>query len=82
MSNNLKADPLKASDLSEAHTLPFQGRLTCSIREACYSLGLGRTKMYELIADGSLETVRIGSRRFIKVASLFTLLSMRDKSGR
>jgi hypothetical protein len=37
------------------------------------AIGIGRTKGYELINDGTLETVTIGKRRFIKVSSLQSL---------
>ncbi len=32
--------------------------------------GLGRTKVYELIASGDLRTVKIGRRRFIPVTAV------------
>jgi excisionase family DNA binding protein len=32
--------------------------------------GLGRTKVYELIAAGELRTVKIGRRRFIPVEAV------------
>jgi excisionase family DNA binding protein len=32
--------------------------------------GLGRTKIYELIASGELRTVKIGRRRFIPVTAV------------
>jgi excisionase family DNA binding protein len=37
-----------------------------SIKETANALGLGRTKIYELINDGKLETVKWGSRRLVK----------------
>lgn len=42
----------------------------CSIAEAARSLGIGKTKTYELIADNSLECVTIGTRRLVKVDSI------------
>ena len=35
-------------------------RLLLTIREAAHALGIGRSKAYELIAAGELETVHIG----------------------
>jgi excisionase family DNA binding protein len=32
--------------------------------------GLGRTKVYELIASGELRTVKIGRRRFVPVSAI------------
>lgn len=36
-------------------------------------LGIGRTKLYELIDSGELRSVRIGSRRFVPDAALADL---------
>ena len=55
-------------------TVPFPDRLTCTIAEACGATGLGRTKLYELIGDGCLESTRVGRRRLIFIRSLRTLL--------
>ena len=57
-----------------AATLPFSDRLACTIAEACKATGLGRTKVYELIGEGCLETTRVGRRRLVFVRSLRTLL--------
>lgn len=34
---------------------------TINVREACEILGMGKTKVYEMLADGSLQGFRIGS---------------------
>lgn len=44
-----------------------------SVNEACRLVGLGRTTMYRLIDEGQVETVKIGSRRLVRVASLRAL---------
>jgi excisionase family DNA binding protein len=51
-------------------TAPFAGRLTCSIAEACVATGLGRTKVYELIAQRAIATTTVGRRRLVVVESL------------
>jgi len=38
--------------------------------DACRFLSLGRSKVYELIARGDLEVVKIGSRTLVPMASL------------
>lgn len=48
----------------------MQERILCSIRDTASALGMGRTKTYQMIADGQLETVQIGTRRLVKVASI------------
>ena len=55
---------------------PFMQRPTCTIAEACDAVGLGRTKLYELIGDGGIETITIGRRRLVRVASLLKLLKI------
>lgn len=44
--------------------------LLCSIPDAAAALGLGRSKVYELIGEGQLQTVSIGRRRLVCVASV------------
>lgn len=47
--------------------------LLCSIPEAAKALNLGRSKTYELIAEGRLETITIGRRRLVRTASVRAL---------
>jgi excisionase family DNA binding protein len=54
--------------------VPFIERITCTIEEACEVSGLGRSRIYELLADGRLEAVKIDRRRLVKVKSLKALL--------
>ena len=44
--------------------------MLCSVRAAAGALDIGVTKTYELITDGQLETVTIGARRLVKIASV------------
>lgn len=60
--------------------IPFDQRPTCTVPEACQAIGLGRTKLYELIGRGKLRTTRIGRRRLVVVGSLLNLLTL-DESG-
>jgi excisionase family DNA binding protein len=54
---------------------PPNDPLLCSVGEACRMLGLGRTKVYELIKQGKLDTVRVGRRRLIVVESIHNYLN-------
>lgn len=45
-----------------------------SIADACRSIGIGRTKLYELISEGRLETVKIGRRTLILTRSVEALV--------
>jgi excisionase family DNA binding protein len=40
--------------------------------------GLGRTKLYELIASKQIRSVRVGARRLIDFASLRAFLTSRE----
>lgn len=56
--------------------VPFAERLTCSIADACQAVGFGRTKLYELMDEGHIQTVKIGRRRLVHVQSLLGYLSL------
>ena len=44
--------------------------ILCSQAEAGKILAIGKTKLGELISNGQIETVRIGTRRLVKISSL------------
>lgn len=48
--------------------------VTISISGAAKALGLGRTTIYSLIAEGRLETVKLGKRHLVKTASIRRLI--------
>ena len=54
--------------------IPFSQRIACTISDAKTASGLGATIIYELIKDGTLESVKVGRRRLIVVRSLRRLL--------
>ncbi|MEQ9661532.1 MAG: helix-turn-helix domain-containing protein [Parasphingopyxis sp.] len=41
-----------------------------SIADAARTLGVGRSKAYQLIKDGEIEAVHVGRRRLVVVASI------------
>lgn len=49
---------------------PISVRITVAVQLT----GIGRSKLYELMADGQLETVKIGASRLILVSSLKKLI--------
>jgi len=55
-------------------TIPFVERPTCTIAEACSAVGFGKTKLYELIDGGEVDSIRIGRRRLVRVPSLLRFL--------
>ena len=54
---------------------PAEPPFLLSIAEACLVLGIGRSKLYELIADGSLPLRKIGRKSLIARADLVELVS-------
>jgi excisionase family DNA binding protein len=53
--------------------LPFEP-LTVRIPVAIQLTGIGRSKLYELIKEGQVETVKVGTATLVKVASLRRLV--------
>ncbi len=49
------------------------------INDAARMIGVGRTKLYELISCGDLETVKIGNATRVTTASLHGLVRRRAK---
>jgi excisionase family DNA binding protein len=54
--------------------IPFAQRLACTIDEACQATGIGRTKLYEELAAGRIQSTTVGRRRLILVKSILRLL--------
>ncbi len=53
--------------------IAFGERLTCSVAEASKAVGLSRSKLYELMSGGEVQSVTIGRRRLVSVSSLMRL---------
>jgi len=55
--------------------IPFRDRFGCSVPEAQEALGgVGRTKFYELVKEGVIETRKLGSKTIVVVDSLKMLI--------
>ena len=52
-------------------------QLTVRIADAVTMLGIGRSKVYELIGTGELETIKLGSATLILVESITALVERR-----
>jgi excisionase family DNA binding protein len=48
--------------------------LAVSINDAAKALGLGRTSIYAMIANGRLEAFKLGRRTLVKVESIKRLV--------
>jgi excisionase family DNA binding protein len=53
--------------------------ITVRIPEACRLTGIDRSKFYELIAAGEIDTVKVGTITLVPVASLTTFLQRRAR---
>jgi excisionase family DNA binding protein len=51
--------------------------ITASIPEFCRISGLGRSTVYEMLGDGSLDSITIGRRRLILIDSYRRLIEAR-----
>lgn len=47
----------------------------CSVSDAAKALGVGRTKLYDMLAKGELLSMQIGTRRLVKIASIKALIA-------
>lgn len=48
--------------------------LTVTISDAKLALGIGTTKLYELIAQGRIRVIKLGRRTLVRVDSLRRLI--------
>lgn len=49
-------------------------RVAVSVEDARRAIGIGKTKLYELINDGSLKTFKVGRRTLVTTASIHALV--------
>lgn len=54
--------------------------ISVRIPDACRLTGIGRSKLYELIAAGEVETIKVGVITLIPVAGLHRFIEARRKS--
>lgn len=52
------------------HSKPSPEPVMVSVNEACRMAGVGRTRLYELIEAGVLQSGTLGRKRLISVASI------------
>ncbi|QBE92453.1 DNA-binding protein [Sphingomonas paucimobilis] len=60
--------------IDDTQPVPVPAMLSVRVSDAMRLTGIGKTKMFELIADGTLKTTLIGRRRLILYASLQELI--------
>jgi len=52
-----------------------------SIPETCRITGLGRSKIYEMIRDGRLPSIKIDKRRLVRTSTARRLIADREMVG-
>jgi len=71
--------------MNSIHTPPCQAALlsplTVRVKQACELIGIGRSKLYELIAAGEIETIKVGSATLIPVTSLASFVESRRNAS-
>lgn len=60
---------------------PEPERITVRIKEACRLTGIGRSKLYELIAEGEIDIVKIGAMTLVPIESLRGLIDSARRRG-
>ena len=63
-------------EMSSRDYLPLP-RLTVRITDATKMLGIGRSKLYELINEGQIETIKLGTSTLIILESIHQLVENR-----
>ena len=48
--------------------------ITCSVNDAARAIGVSRATLYNYLSAGKVESVRIGGRRLVKIASVRKLV--------
>ncbi len=59
----------------QSATTRNMARLLLTVKEAAEALGIGRSKVYELVMSGQLESVRIGGSRRVPVDALHNFVN-------
>ena len=70
---------MTATNLAEREPARPNEPLAYRVNEFCRVVGLGRTTVYALIAEGRLATVKVGNRRLIPRQAALALLAGNSK---
>jgi hypothetical protein len=67
--------------LSAHASRPGHQPIAVTVKAACHISGLGKTKLFELIGSGRLDTVAVGKRRLVIYASIERLLDPKARDA-
>ena len=72
---------MPATPTNEARRHHRDARLLLTVRDAAQRLNCGRSLLYQLIADGELETIKLGRLRRVPVDAVEALVDrLRERS--
>lgn len=66
--------PTPAAGKTAKAARPLPAPLAYSVADACHVSSLGKTRIYQLIKAGVIETRKVGKRTLIPAASLHALI--------
>jgi excisionase family DNA binding protein len=72
--------PNRHDDWSAPQDVPGQ-RLLLTVSEAAQQLGIGRSLLYELLAEGQVESIHVGRLRRIPIDALADFIDRQRSSG-
>ena len=52
-----------------------------SVDEVCRRTDLGRSKVYQLIGDGTLPSLKVGKRRLVRLSTMRRVLASLEQAG-
>lgn len=61
--------------------LPSPDPICVRVNDAARMIGVGRTKLYELIAAGEVETIKLGKSTRVTTASLHDLIRRQRRAA-
>ncbi|QSR17188.1 excisionase [Novosphingobium sp. KA1] len=67
-----RTEPMGKELLNQSLTEPLAVR----IPEACRLTGIGRSKLYQMIADGYIETIKVGAITLVPMRTLRRLIEL------
>lgn len=77
----LPRSKLLVDALNRAREKNLSDKLTLSVEETCDITGISRWLVYELIKSGKLKSLKIGSRRLIRMTAILEYLEGLEKEG-
>jgi excisionase family DNA binding protein len=69
----MKQQPIGADNTIPAGGSPARAPVWVTVKEAARISGIQRTRLYELFAQGTIKSIKIGGKRLVSFASIEAL---------